>query len=104
MQLWAGIDAGKGHHWITVVDESGSTKWSQKVDNDEGTIHDALGQILALAGAVRWAVDIRGTASALLLALLAAHGQHVVYVPGAPSTGWQGRTGARRRLTPATPT
>jgi transposase len=82
VQLWAGIDAGKGHHWITVVDESGSTVWSQKVDNDEGVILDALGQILALSDTVHWAVDIRGTASALLLALLTAHGQQVVYVPG----------------------
>ncbi|WP_371646138.1 IS110 family transposase [Streptomyces sp. NBC_00597] len=50
-QAWAGIDAGKGHHWGAVVD-------------------------------VHWAVDISGTSSALLLALLAAHGQQAVYVPG----------------------
>jgi transposase len=80
--LWAGIDAGKGHHWITVVDAAGSAVWSQKVDNDEGAILDALGQVLALAGTVYWAVDIHGTASALLLALLAAHGRQAVYVPG----------------------
>lgn len=81
-ELWAGIDAGKGHHWITVVDETGSRVWSQKVENDESAILDALGEVLALAEAVHWAVDIAGTASALLLALLAAHGQQAVYVPG----------------------
>ena len=81
-QLWAGIDAGKTHHWITVVDAHGSTIWSQKVDNDEDAILDALGHILTLAATVHWAVDIHGTASALLLALLAAHGQQAVYVPG----------------------
>ena len=80
--LWAGIDVGKGHHWVTVVDEAGGRVWSQKVDNDEGAILDALGQVLALAETVRWAVDISGTSSALLLALLAAHGQQAVYVPG----------------------
>ncbi len=79
---WAGIDAGKGHHWVTVVDQTGATLWSQKVDNDESAILTALGRILDLAEQVHWAVDISGTSSALLLALLAAHGQRAVYVPG----------------------
>jgi len=81
-ELWAGIDAGKGHHWITVVDGTGGRLWSKKVENDESAILDALGEVLALAGTVHWAVDISGTASALLLALLAAHGQQALYVPG----------------------
>jgi hypothetical protein len=34
----------------------------------------ALGEILDMADEVRWAVDISGTSSALLLALLPAHG------------------------------
>lgn len=81
-ELWAGIDAGKGHHWITAVDETGGRHWSQKVENDESAILDALGEVLAPAKTVHWAVDIAGTSSALLLALLAAHGQQAVYVPG----------------------
>ena len=81
-QVWAGVDAGKGHHWAAVVDETGATLWSQKIDNDESAILTALGQILGLADKVHWAVDISGTSSALLLALLAAHGQRAVYVPG----------------------
>ncbi|MFD4605533.1 IS110 family transposase [Streptomyces sp. NPDC058464] len=81
-QVWAGIDAGKGHHWAAVVDETGATLWSKKVDNDESAILTALGEILDLAEEVHWAVDISGTSSALLLALLAAHGQQTVYVPG----------------------
>ncbi|MET8507528.1 IS110 family transposase [Streptomyces sp. NPDC004787] len=79
---WAGIDAGKGHHWAAVVDETGVTVWSKKIDNDESAILAAIGEILDLADDVSWAVDISGTASALLLALLAAHGQEAVYVPG----------------------
>ncbi|MET8623836.1 IS110 family transposase [Kitasatospora sp. NPDC004669] len=79
---WAGVDAGKGHHWAAVVDETGATLWSKKIDNDETAILTALGEILDLADKVHWAVDISGTASALLLALLAAHGQQAVYVPG----------------------
>ncbi|MEU7147396.1 IS110 family transposase [Streptomyces sp. NPDC045456] len=81
-QVWAGIDAGKGHHWAAVVDETGATLWSKKIDNDETAILTVLSEILDLAGEVHWAVDISGTSSALLLALLAAHGQQAVHVPG----------------------
>jgi transposase len=81
-ELWVGVDVGKGHHWITVVDDAGGRVWSRKVDNDECAILDALAEILVLAQSVHWAVDISGTSSALLLALLAAHGQQAVYVPG----------------------
>lgn len=81
-QVWAGVDAGKGHHWAAVVDDGGTTLWSKKIDNDETAILTALGEILGLADKVHWAVDISGTSSALLLALLAAHGQQAVYVPG----------------------
>lgn len=45
-QIWAGIDAGKGHHWAAVVDETGATLWSKKIDNDESAILAALGEIL----------------------------------------------------------
>ncbi|MFI8860718.1 IS110 family transposase [Streptomyces prasinus] len=81
-RVWAGIDAGKGHHWAAVVDETGTTLWSKKINNDESAILTALGEILDLADEVHWAVDISGTPSALLLALLAAHGQQAVSVPG----------------------
>lgn len=81
-QVWAGVDAGKGHHWAAVVDDTGATLWSRKIDNDETAILTAIGEIMGLADEVHWAVDISGTASALLLALLAAHGLSAVYVPG----------------------
>jgi hypothetical protein len=29
-QAWVGIDAGKGHHWAAVVDQTGATLWSSK--------------------------------------------------------------------------
>ncbi|MGI5380483.1 IS110 family transposase [Streptomyces sp. CA-251387] len=80
--LWVGIDAGKAHHRLAAVDETGAPIWSKKVPNDESAILTALGEILALSDNVHWAVDIAGTASALLLALLAARGQQAVYVPG----------------------
>ena len=81
-RAWAGVDAGKGHHWAAVVDDTGAILWSKKIDNDEAAILTALGEILALAEEVSFAVDISGTSSALLLAMLAAHGLSAVYVPG----------------------
>lgn len=81
-QLWAGIDVGKGHHWVCVVNETGETVWSSKVANDETAILEAIGAVTDRAGRVEWAVDINGTAAGLLLALLAANGQQVRYVPG----------------------
>ena len=41
-QGWAGIDVGKGHHWVCLIDETGSTLWSSKVVNDEAAILDAI--------------------------------------------------------------
>lgn len=79
---WAGIDVGKGHHWVCLIDEAGTTVWSSKVVNDEASVLDAVGGVLARADEVIWGVDVTGTMSGLLLALLAAHGQRVRYVPG----------------------
>lgn len=79
---WAGIDVGKEHHWVCVIDDTGHSVWSAKVLNDETAILDAVGTVLALSGEITWGVDITGTTSGLLLALLAAHGQQVFYVPG----------------------
>jgi transposase len=52
------------------------------VINDESQILTLIETAREKADEVRWAVDISGRASALLLALLIAHGQQVVYVPG----------------------
>ncbi|WP_046773137.1 IS110 family RNA-guided transposase, partial [Jiangella alkaliphila] len=73
---------GQPPRTLTGGSETGTALWSKKIDNDEAAILTALGEILDLAGEVRWAVDISGRSSALLLALLAAHGQRAVYVPG----------------------
>ena len=79
---WAGIDVGKGHHWLCLIDESGTTLWSTKVVNDETAILDAIAGVLARAEEVVWGVDVTGTMSGLLLALLAVHGQRVRYRSG----------------------
>lgn len=49
---WTGVDAGKGHHWAAVADETGATLWAKQVDNDESAILTAPGEILDLADEV----------------------------------------------------
>ncbi|MGW3953014.1 IS110 family transposase [Streptomyces sp. NPDC004752] len=81
-RIWVGIDAGKGHHWAVAVDADGETVFSTKVINDEAQILTLIKTAREKAAEVRWAVDISGRSSALLLALLITDGQQVVYVPG----------------------
>lgn len=81
-RIWVGVDAGKGHHWAVAVNLDGETVFSRKVVNDESEILQLIAAACDSADEIRWAVDISGRASALLLALLVAHGQQVVYVPG----------------------
>ncbi|UQA97185.1 IS110 family RNA-guided transposase [Streptomyces halobius] len=81
-RIWVGVDAGKGHHWAVAVNADGETVFSRKVVNDESEILQLIAAACDSADEVRWAVDISGRASALLLALLVAHGQQVAYVPG----------------------
>src|SRR5829696_3801164 len=79
---WVGIDVGKAHHWVCVVDTNGKVLLSLKVANDETEIVALLTKTASLAGQVIWAVDIIGAPSALLLALLARAGQTVRYASG----------------------
>jgi transposase len=52
------------------------------VTNDETALLELIGQVIALADEVRWAVDVSTGGAALLLALLVAHGQQVFYLSG----------------------
>ena len=51
---WAGVDVGKGHHWVWLIDEAGTTVWSSRVANDEGAILEAIGEVLARGQRVIW--------------------------------------------------
>lgn len=79
---WVGIDIGKTHHWVCVVDAEGKVLLSLKVANDEAAIVALLVAAGSLAMQLIWAVDIIGAPSALLLALLARAGQSVRYASG----------------------
>lgn len=86
-RLWAGVDVGKAHHWVCVVDEQGHVILSRKVANDEGEIAAVITKVASCQGisssvGVTWAVDIIDTLSALLLAMLASSGHDVRYIAG----------------------
>src|SRR5215472_6724492 len=81
-RVWVGVDAGKEHHHVVAVDSDGRVVWSRKVANDEAALRSVITEVSALAGSVRWGIDLRDGGAALLLALLAAAGAEIVYVPG----------------------
>jgi transposase len=81
-QVWAGIDVGKGHHWITVVDADGEPLWNRKVINSESDILAAFGEVMDTADDVTWALDLVDGPASLLLGTLANHGQNPRYVTG----------------------
>ena len=79
---WAGVDAGKGFHWVVVLDAEGGTLLSRKVDNSEADFSALIGEALAFGRELVWAIDQPGGSAALPLALLWERGQRVVYLPG----------------------
>ncbi|HWD47709.1 MAG TPA: transposase [Actinomycetota bacterium] len=91
-QLWVGIDVGKGAHHAAAVDGDGQLVWSRRVANDQAAIVELIGQAASAAAGVCWAVDSTGGSAVLLLALLVAADQPVVYVP------WSGGQPDGRRL------
>lgn len=82
VRAWIGVDIGKTHHWVCAVDENGQKLLSLKVLNDEAQILEMITRVDDLAGGRVWAIDILGTPSALLLALLAQVGEQVRYASG----------------------
>jgi len=81
-QLYAGIDVGKAHHWVCVLDDQGRVVLSRKIANDEGDLAAVVAEVTAGGAVVTWAVDILDTLSALLLTILTGSGQDVRYVAG----------------------
>lgn len=83
--LFAGIDAGKSHHHCVVIDTDGKRLLSRKIDNDETVITDLIDEVNTLVetdGTVTWATDLNRGGAALLIALMNAHGQTLLYIPG----------------------
>jgi hypothetical protein len=81
-KAWAGIDIGKTHHWVCIVDADGAVLLSARLDNDEEQIVALIAKATGLAQELVWVVDIIGAPSALVLALLAQAAQSVRYASG----------------------
>lgn len=81
-RVWAGIDAGKMVHHLAVADDEGQVVWSVTVPNDQPAITQMITTVTGQGRQVSWAVDLTSSPARLLLALLLAAGQDVVYVPG----------------------
>jgi transposase len=82
--LWAGIDSGKRAHHCVVMDQAGTVLLSKRVENDENALLELIATIaeIAAGGEVCWATDLNAGGAALLIELLTAHAQQLLYIPG----------------------
>ncbi|CAJ1584592.1 IS110 family transposase [[Mycobacterium] wendilense] len=101
-QVWAGVDVGKGHHWVCVVDANGTVMLSRRLVNDEQPIRELVAELEHLADEVSWTVDLTTVYAALLLTVLADAGKSVRYLAGravwqasAIYRGGEGKTDAK---------
>lgn len=81
-QGWIGIDAGKGHHHVVLIDRDGRQLLSRRVDNDEMELTALIQTISNRVAAPRWAIDLADGAAALVITLLLQRDQLVFYLPG----------------------
>lgn len=82
--LWAGVDAGKAAHHCAAIDTDGRLRLSRRVANDEPELTALIDEVLALADGeqVCWAIDLNHGGAALLITLLLARNQRLLYIPG----------------------
>ena len=104
-KLWAGIDAGKRTHHLVLIDGTGNVFVSQKVANEESDLLDLLATVFDIADGreVCWATDLTDGGAALVITLLTAHDQQVLYIPGGTFIMRLRRVGEMGRLTRRTP-
>ncbi len=88
--LWAGIDVGKEHHWICVLDASGEVVLSRRFANDEKEIISVITDTESLGDSVSWTVDLTTVYATLLLTVLTKAGTPVRYLSG--RSVWQAST------------
>ncbi|MEZ2392228.1 IS110 family transposase [bacterium RCC_150] len=82
--FWVGIDSGKRAHHCVVIDQRGTVLLSKRVENDENALLQLIATIaeISAGGEVCWATDLNAGGAALLIELLAAHAQQLLYIPG----------------------
>ncbi|MDM4143288.1 MULTISPECIES: IS110 family transposase [Mycobacterium] len=83
-QVWAGVDAGKSDHHCVAIDAEGHRLLSQRVANDETALLELIDAVAAQSdgGEVTWAIDLNAGGAALLITLLIAAEQRLLYIPG----------------------
>lgn len=81
-QAWAGIDAGKEHHHVVVIDSEGRRLLSRRVLNDESELEAVIDDAFRRADEVTWAIDLADGPAALMITLLLQRGQRVLFLPG----------------------
>jgi len=81
---WVGVDVGKDFHWAVGIDADGEILFSRKVENEEADLSALVEEAAPSEGGQgpTWAVDQPGGGASLLLAVLWARGQGVLFVPG----------------------
>jgi hypothetical protein len=65
-----------------VIDADGNRLLSQKIPNNEPAMLELIANVLKLGDEVIWATDLNHGGPALLIAILVAHGQNILYIPG----------------------
>jgi transposase len=67
-----------------VIDQTGAVLLSKRVENDENALLELIATIAKIADGreVCWATDLNAGGAALLIELLAAHAQQLLYIPG----------------------
>ena len=81
-QGWVGIDAGKGHHHVVLIDRDGRQLLSRRVDNDELALTGLIETVRDRVMEPTWAIDLADGAAALVIGLLLRRDQPVFYLPG----------------------
>ena len=81
-QAWAGIDAGKGHHHVVVIDREGTRLLSRRVGNTEPDLVELIDTVRSSAEDLTWAIDLTDGPATLVIALLLTRGHRLLHVPG----------------------
>jgi transposase len=81
-QVWVGIDVGKLSHHACAVDGTGKVVWTQKLANEQHAIETVIERAHQSAEQVRWAIDLTSPIASMLITVLLAANEALVYVPG----------------------
>ncbi len=81
VDVWVGLDVGKGSHFGWVLDNDDNDLFSRPVGNDEAAL-DTLFDDAGLHGTPGLVIDQPGSIGQLALVVAARRGVPVAYVPG----------------------